>query len=479
MQYRLRYHARVTHEEKVRRVVEQVKARPAGARLTIQKRHPGHTPHELGYKRGRHPVDVDPLDEILEIDRDARTATVEGQVTLGQLCRSSFAVGLMPRVVPEFETFTVSGLVNGLGIETSSHRHGVFPASLLELEVVLGDGEVVTATRDAHRELLTHLPGSYGTLGIVTRATLAMSETKPFVRLRYRRFSSRSEYCKAFAQSLDGHEFVEGFVLSREEYVLVTGDYSDRAALPIFHAAEPGNPWFYQHAARQAALNAEDLVPSYEYMFRHQRSLLWVAGIVADLKFFSTTRWGRNYLDREVERKVRATGFRGNMPIDMVERCMINQDMGVALERLDEGIAWVQENLDVHPLWNCPAGNGDLELLFATPKRLKGQRGMLVDIGIYGEPKVRGYRNFDKMRALQKFVDVPSMWGVSYLSADELRAIYDFDAYESVQKKYKATEAFVPIFEKIRIMPASSKQDRVPLWRLVNLYYDLRARFRA
>jgi delta24-sterol reductase len=467
----------VTHEEKVARVVSQVRARAAGARLTIQKRHPGHTPHELAYKRGRHPVDVDALDQVLSVDREARTATVEGQVTLGQLCKCTFPQSLMPKVVPEFETFTVSGLVNGLGIETSSHRHGVFPASLVELEVVLGDGSVVIANREKNADLLTHLPGSYGTLGIVTRATLALSEAKPFVRSRYRRFSQRKEYCAAFADALNAHEFVEGFVLAPDEYILCAGNYSDRAALDVFDAAEPGNPWYYQHAAKQAALGAEDLVPSYQYMFRHQRSLLWVAGIVADLKFFSTTRWGRAYLDREVERKVRATGFRGNMPIDMVERCMINQDMGIALERLDEGIAWVQKNLDVHPLWNCPCGPGALDLAFATPARLRGKRGMLVDLGIYGEPKVRNYRNFDAMRALQKFVDVPSMWGVSYLRPDELREIYDFASYEKVQQSYKATDAFVPLAEKICFMPESSKQDRVPLWRLVNLYYDLRARF--
>jgi hypothetical protein len=31
--------------------------------------------------------------------------------------------------------------------------------------------------------------------------------------------------------------------------------------------------------------------------------------------------------------------------------------------------------------------------------------------GIYGEPTVRNYCNFDAMRALQKFVDAPSLWG--------------------------------------------------------------------
>src|SRR5437899_2620507 len=104
----------MTHEQRVRRVSEAVRARPPGRRLTIHKAHPGHTPHDLAYKRDRHPVPVDDLDQILQIDREARTATVEGQVTLGQLCQRTFADGLLPLVVPEFESFTVAGLVNGL-----------------------------------------------------------------------------------------------------------------------------------------------------------------------------------------------------------------------------------------------------------------------------------------------------------------------------------------------------------------------------
>src|SRR5208283_926753 len=128
-----------------------------------------------------HPVDGDGLDAILAIDRDARTVTLEGQVTLGKLCKEAMAAGMMPKVVPEFETFTVAGLVNGLGIETSSHRHGVFPASVVGLEVVLGNGEVREVSATDGADLLGHLPGSYGTLGIVTRATLQLQAAKPFI----------------------------------------------------------------------------------------------------------------------------------------------------------------------------------------------------------------------------------------------------------------------------------------------------------
>jgi len=479
-----------THEERVAAIAAQVKARPAGKRLTIRKAHPGHTPHDLSYKDDCHPVEVDGLGAILAMDRDALTVSVEGQVTLGKLCKEALTAGMMPKVVPEFETFTVAGLVNGLGIETSSHRHGVFPASVVELEVVLGNGEVRVVTADGtsaaeprrgpHQDnggdLLAHLPGSYGTLGIVTRATLQLQEAKPFIRSRYQHFTKLADYGAAFREALGGHEFVEGFVLARDTYVLVTGDYSEAVpTLPLFEAMKHGEPWYYQHADAMARTGGEDLVRPYEYMFRHQRGLLWLAGIIADLGFFSTTRWGRAYLDKEVEKKVAATGFKGNMPTEMMERCMVNQDMGMRLSRLEEGIEYVQKNLDVHPLWNCPAGAGTTDLTFAVPRKLAAKPEMVVDIGIYGEPKVKGYRAYDAMRALQTFVDVPSMWGVCYLSPEELRAIYDFDSYEAVQRKYHATETFVPLEQKLRFMKATEgmKQTRIPLWRLVKVWYDV------
>jgi FAD binding domain len=460
------------HDERVRRVAAEVRARPPERRLTIGKPHPGHTPHDLAYKRECHRVDVSALGEILSIDREARTATVEGQVTLGELCRRTFELGLMPKVVPEFETFTVAGLVNGLGIETSSHRHGVFPASAVALEVVLGNGEILECDRTRHTDLLRHIPGSYGTLGIVTRATLELSECKPFVRSRYHRFSKRRDYVRAFGEALPSHEFVEGFVLAPDHYILIESDYSDAVpSLDVFPAMEPGQPWYYQHAARAR----EDLVPSHQYLFRHERSLLWMSGIIADLGFFSHTRWGRAYLDRVVKSRVASHGFQGNMPVELVERCMINQDMGVRLSRLEEGIEYVQKNLDVHPLWNCPTGAGSVDLAFALSRRL-GDPEYVVDIGVYGEPRVRPYRHVEAMRALQMFVDVPSLWGVCYLSRDELRQVYDFGAYEEVQRKYHAAGAFVPIESKIRFVDAAAKQGYVPLWRLYNVYYDLRAR---
>ena len=125
---------------------------------------------------------------------------------------------------------------------------------------------------------------------------------------------------------------------------------------------------------------------------------------------------------------------------------------------------------------NCPAGKGSLGLSFATPRTLAAKPEMVVDIGIYGEPKVKNYRSFEAMRALQKFVDVPSLWGVSYLTAEELREVYDFGSYEAVQAKYHAKDAFVPLESKIRFMKKPGSDDGPDkLWRLKKLWYDFKA----
>jgi delta24-sterol reductase len=152
----------------VRAVAAQVRARPQGTFLTIRKDTPSHGVRATAYKRDSQAVDVSPLTHILSIDPGARTATVEDQVPLGRLCREALAQGLLPQVVPEYPTFTVAGLVNGEGLQSSSHRYGVFSRTITALEVVLGDGSVVVATPDQHPHLFGALPGSLGTLGVVT-----------------------------------------------------------------------------------------------------------------------------------------------------------------------------------------------------------------------------------------------------------------------------------------------------------------------
>ena len=50
-------------------------------------------------------------------------------------------------MVPQLKTITIGGAVAGVGIEASSFSYGLVHDTMLELEVLLGDGSVVVCTR--------------------------------------------------------------------------------------------------------------------------------------------------------------------------------------------------------------------------------------------------------------------------------------------------------------------------------------------
>ena len=59
-----------------------------------------------------------------------RTVKCEPLVTMGQLSRTLNKLGWTIPILPELDDLTVGGLVMGTGIETSSHKYGLFQVSL-------------------------------------------------------------------------------------------------------------------------------------------------------------------------------------------------------------------------------------------------------------------------------------------------------------------------------------------------------------
>jgi Delta24-sterol reductase len=456
----------IEHTARVAKIQAAVRSRPDSKLITLRKRRLGHTPHDYAYKQDKHAIDVRPLDHVLAIDLVARIAIVEGEVDMGALCAATLPHGLVPAVVPELETFTVAGLINGLGIETSSHRHGIFPMNVPWFDIVLGDGELVRADVDQHRELYTTVPGCYGTLGVVTRAAVYLVPAKAFVRSRYRHFTRAADYVRAFADALDAEPFVEGFVLGPDSHVLVTGHFSDAAPeLGVYHAMKLGNLWYYEHAAKQAQRAVEDLVPTYQYLFRHMRSLLWVSRF-ANFLHLPMTRLGRYLIDKRVMSDLASFGLSSGIAHEARERSVVMQDVAVSLGRLEAGIAYAKQHFGVYPFWNCAASHAQRgpyakgqphELLFvADHRRTRQERQALdererymVDIGLYGEPTAPGFRHRSAIRALQQFVDMPAAWGVCYLDRDEFERVWDIATYDRVRDAYRATAAFPHIRDKI------------------------------
>src|SRR5882672_11733825 len=135
----------------------------------------------------RRRLDVRGFNEVLLIEKDFVEA--EGMVSYEALVDECLAHGVMPAVVPQLKTITLGGALAGVGIESSSHRHGLVHDTVLEIEVLLGDGRIVTCSRDnEHADLFYGFPNSYGTLGYALRVKAKVIPVKPYVHLTHLAF---------------------------------------------------------------------------------------------------------------------------------------------------------------------------------------------------------------------------------------------------------------------------------------------------
>ena len=146
-------------------------------------------------------LDVRSFDGVLSIDPQARTADVQGMTTYEHLLDATLAHGLAPLVVPQLKTITLGGAVTGLGIESSSFRSGLPHESVLEMDILTGDGRVVTATpQNEHRELFYGFPNSYGSLGYALRLRIELEPVTSYVSVRHVPFRSAGALFAAMEQ---------------------------------------------------------------------------------------------------------------------------------------------------------------------------------------------------------------------------------------------------------------------------------------
>jgi len=185
------------------------------------------------YQSGRAPgqtLSLGQFNEVIALDREARTLDVEGLTTFERIVAHCLPRGFLLPVTPELKHITVGGATVGIGIESTCFRHGFVHDALREAEVLLPGGEIVTCTADnEHADLFRALPNSYGTLGYILRARLAVIPARPFVHLRVTCFATLAEFLDAMRQATrdDAVDFVEGLLFEDRRFYLMTGVFVD------------------------------------------------------------------------------------------------------------------------------------------------------------------------------------------------------------------------------------------------------------
>jgi hypothetical protein len=139
-------------------------AREQGLLLAI--RGGGHNGPGLGSCNDGLVIDLSTMKSV-RVDAKNRTVRVDPGCTSGDVDHATHAFGL---AVPFgiVSSTGVAGLTLGGGSGYLTRKHGLTIDNLLEADVVLADGSVVTANKSEHADLFWALRGGGGNFGVVT-----------------------------------------------------------------------------------------------------------------------------------------------------------------------------------------------------------------------------------------------------------------------------------------------------------------------
>jgi FAD/FMN-containing dehydrogenase len=141
-------------------------------RLDIAIRCGGHNGAGLGSVDDGLVIDLSGLKDV-QVDAEARTATIGGGCLLGDVDAATHEFGLAtPGGI--ISTTGAAGLILGGGIGHLTRRCGLSIDNLLAADVVLADGSVVTADENENEDLFWAIRGGGGNFGVVTSMTLRL-----------------------------------------------------------------------------------------------------------------------------------------------------------------------------------------------------------------------------------------------------------------------------------------------------------------
>ncbi len=407
-------------------------------------------------------LDVSDLTHVIAIDVDARTAHVQGMTTYEDLVDATLAHGLMPLVVPQLRTITLGGAVTGLGIESSSFRSGLPHESVLEMEILTGDGQVVVATPDGeHADLFATFPNSYGSLGYALSLTIELEPVHPFVVLRHIRFD-RLEALTDAVETIAAErgwagepvDFLDGVVFSRHESYLTLATWADTLDAAEQPSSYTGQQIFY----RSIRERTRDVLTVHDYLWRWDTDWFWCSRAFGAQNPLVRRVWPKSKLRSDVYWKLVAFETRHQVMARIDARRgrpareRVVQDVEIPLGHTAEFLDWFLREVPIEPVWVCP-----VRLRSTTdepwPLYPMAPGELYVNVGFWSTVAIEhDKKDGDVNRVIEDQVGRlgghKSLYSDAYYDELSFDRLYGGDDYRPVKKRYDPRGRLPTLYDK-------------------------------
>jgi FAD/FMN-containing dehydrogenase len=413
-------------------------ARAGGERIGLRK-----STSNLFRRRsqaGKHFVDVRGFNRVLGIDPQRMTADVEGMITYEALVDETLKHGLLPAVVPQLKTITVGGAVSGLGIESSSFKFGLVHETVEEMEILLGDGRLVTCSCRENPDLFFGFPNSYGTLGYALRLTIRLIPAKPYVHLTHARFTDPESYFARVAGRAESPvDYLDGTIFSRNEMYLTEGEFAQ-------NAPETSDYTYMDIYYRSIQRKSEDWLTAKDYIWRWDTDWFWCSKhfYVQKAGIRRLSKWALN--SRTYQRIMRLSY---SILPDSGGTESVIQDVDIPIGKAPEFFDFLLSEIGITPVWMCPFKTRDSgrawDLSPLQPARL------YVNFGFWDViPSTHEKGHFNR-KIERKTIDLGGAKGLyssAWYDEAEFWSIYDHRRYLKLKQTYDPHGVFPDLYSK-------------------------------
>ncbi len=396
-------------------------------------------------------LDAGGLDRVLEVAPEHGYLEAEGMAPFGSLVEAALHHQALPAVVPQFRSITLGGAVAGTGLEATSFRHGLVHHGLLEMDVLVGDGRILTCRPDnEHSDLFFGFPNSYGTLGYALRLRQRLVPAQPYVWVQHRRHRDAESCLADLAEHCAGTaDFVDAVAFSPSELYVSVGRFVVEA--PYLSDYRPGQGYLQSIPKR-----SEDYLGARDYLWRWESDGLCGQGRSSLVRPLLRRLNGRPPPDvpagdQIMRLKKRMERTRAWSRLLGLHTEPVVQQMHIPLAAAGEFLAFLFREIRVLPLWLCPVRAPEPGAAF----RLYPLRDdtLYVSFGLCGAVKSRRKRptGFLNRRIERKVADLgglKSLHAENFYKPEDFWAHHNLSAYEALKRRYDPEDRFGNLYRK-------------------------------
>jgi FAD/FMN-containing dehydrogenase len=458
------------HERAVVRLRASYAAIPAGAPVRLAK----HTSNLFRPRAstGAPGLDVSGLDGVIGIDPVGRTADVQGMCTYEHLVDATLPYGLIPKVVPQLRTITLGGAVTGLGIESTSFRSGLPHESVLELDVLTGAGEVVTATpENEHAALFRAFPNSFGSLGYATRLRIGLEQVRSHVALRHLRFEDAALLAKTVAAIVETGEHdgarvdgLDGVSFAPGEHYLTIARWTDAEGTTGPESRSGGStvglPPVSDYTGQQIYYRSiqqreTDLLTIYDYLWRWDTDWFWCSRAFGLGNPRVRRLWPRRWRRSDVYHKLIALDRRFDIADRLDRRAgrplreRVIQDVEVPVDHLASFLEWFDAEVGMRPVWLCPVvANASWPTYPLEPGRTYVNAGFWGTVHV-GPEAVDAPLNRAIEAKVHEMGGHKSLYSEAFYDRATFDGLYDGDNLAALKRRYDPDDRLTSLYDKV------------------------------